>query len=450
MKTQFKQSQRQLEIIYQARRAKVLRQIKGGVAIFCASSEKISDRDQSYPFQQEADFFYLTGLNEPKAVLLLVNTDRPKSILFIRDKDPDNERWNGEILGVVRAKKIFKLDQVLDIKELQPKLQEFLVGAKTLHYALGGNESFDKIVLSLMQNKVGPKANFPNILSDARLITSKMRWVKDKYEIGCLRQASAITACGLVGTIPVIKDFASEKDCAAFLESVYYSLGADKIAFPTIVASGSNATVLHHRPASKSMSAKDLVLIDTGASVGGYSGDITRTVPVSGKFTKEQRAVYEVVLTALEVGIKNAKPGRTLNDIHNAVCVSLTEGLLKLGVFRKGTVSKLVKDKAYKFFYMHRTGHPLGLNTHDIEPVYALSDAEQVRFNQARDLPLVAGNVFTIEPGLYFDPKDSTVPKKYRGIGIRIEEDVLITRSGCEVLSRAVPRSVEGIEGLFG
>jgi Xaa-Pro aminopeptidase len=439
---------KQLETIYQARRAKVIKQIPNGVALFAAAKEQISDRDQKFPFQQEADFLYLTGITEPNAAILLVNTKKygVKSILFIKDKNPEHERWNGAILGIAKAKRVLKFNEVLDIQNVIEELRKYLIGADTLHYALGNNHNFDKIVFTLLKSTTAPRVNYPNTLSDSRLITAKMRWIKDNYEIACLKQAAKITAQGLINTVTKLKTFSNERDCATALEREYFKLGAENIAFPSIVAGGKNATVLHHEPTNKSLPKKELVLIDTGAKFNGYCGDISRTVPVSGVFTKEQKAVYNVVLRALEVGIKNSKPKKTLMDIHRAICVSLTEGLLELGVFKKGKVERLVKEGAYRFFYMHRSGHPLGLNTHDIEPLYELNNnLKKVVY----DAPLVAGNVFTIEPGLYFDCDDKTVPKKYRGIGIRIEEDILITRSACEVLSENIPRKAEDIEKLL-
>ncbi|MDR2337593.1 MAG: aminopeptidase P N-terminal domain-containing protein [Deltaproteobacteria bacterium] len=439
---------KQLEKIYQTRRVKILKQIPNGVALFCAAKEQTSDRDQNFPFQQEADFFYLTGINEPNAAILLINTKKygMKSLLFIKDKAPAQERWTGQILGIAKAKKILKFNDVLDIQNIIDGLRKYLVGASTLHYALGNNDSFDNIVFTLLKSTTAPRVNYPNTLSDSRLLTAKMRWIKNQYEISCLKQAAKITTQGLRNTITQLKTFSSERDCATALEREYFKLGAENLAFPTIVAGGKNATTLHHMPTNKPLPKKELVLIDTGAKFSGYCGDVTRTVPVSGVFTKEQKAVYNIVLRALEVGIKNAKPKKTLTEIHYAICISLTEGLLELGVLKKGKVAKLVKDGAYKFFYMHRSGHPLGLNTHDIEPLYELNNNN---FKQVYDMPLVAGNVFTIEPGLYFDLNDKTVPKKYRGIGIRIEEDILITRTACEVLSKGIPRNAEEIEKLY-
>ncbi len=439
----------QQEKIYQTRRQKVIQQIKGGAALFCSAEELTSDRDQTFPYIQEANFLYLTGLQETNSAILLLNTKHfgKKSILFIKDIDERQALWTGKTLGITKAKRTLKFDLVLNSENIVDELLKYLSDTNILHYALGLNEKFDDIILQLLKSKTAPRKFLPNTISDSRLITSKMRWVKEISEIAQLKEAAKITAQGLLATIPQIKTFKNENDFATALDREYFKNGATKIAFPTIVASGNNATTLHHQPSNKKINKNDLVLIDTGAEVNGYCGDISRTVPASGTFSKEQKTVYNIVLRALEAGITLAKPNKSLLDIHTIVCLTLTAGLIELGILKKGSFAKHIKDRTYSKYYMHRSGHSLGLNTHDIEPIFGLENGTS---KSAYEIPLVAGNVFTIEPGLYFDENDKSVPKKYRGIGIRIEEDILITRKGCEVLTKLIPRDTDKIEALMG
>jgi len=442
--------QRQLEeSVFVSRRLKFLRQIRGEVALFVAPPEVSRSRDQTYPYQTSSDLFYLTGFSEPEAALVLSGAAQgPRSIVYLRDRDPLYERWNGERLGSKRAKKIFRVDEIRNIATLSQDLPQLLAHAHTLHYTPGVNPEFDTLVWKQFSSSTAPRLQQPNILKDARLITSEMRFVKDRNEIQNLKHAADITARGFLQFLPRVSEMTSERHAAESLEGVFAKLGAHGLSFPTIVAAGRNATTLHHHPQLQPLWKRELVLIDAGASFRGYAGDITRTVPVSGKFSAPQAAIYDLVCSAVSFAVGKAKPDVSLDDIHEGVVKHLTKGLVDLKIL-KGSVPDLIASGAYKKCFMHRTGHWLGLDVHDISPVTVTNSSGTSVYVPASMRPLVPGNAFTIEPGLYFDPRDTSIPEAYRGIGIRLEEDVLISSGGCEVMSAALPIKRDDIEQLF-
>jgi Xaa-Pro aminopeptidase len=433
------------ETIYSKRRKSLRSQIKGAVAILPAASLQYSSRDLLHPFHQDSDFFYFTGFNEPDAVLVLrgANTG-PRSVLFLNEKDPVLEKWNGERLGTKRAKKKFQVDEILDIATLDAVLPTLIKGADTIHYALGSSEKVDKLVLGSLKSKIAPQPGHPHGLRDSRVFTSQMRAIKDRYELRAIRHAIEITSKSLLQLLPQLKSMSSELHATRELEALYARFGATGLAFPTIIAAGKNATVLHHQPKHQPLWKRELVLIDTGASFKGYNADISRTVPVSGKFTETQAEIYDLVHEALKAACNKAKPGSSLEAIHEAAVKTLTTGLCDLKILR-GNPADRIADGSYKRFYMHRTGHWLGLDVHDISPLFEKNGSSVSSYLQ----PLVAGNVFTIEPGLYFDPKDAKTPAEYRGIGIRLEENIVITENGCEVLTSHVPIERNDIEQLM-
>ena len=375
--------------------------------------------------------------------MLLGLNQGPRSVLFLRERDAAQERWSGELLGLKRAKRRFDVDEVRNINDLENDLAGLIEHSAVIHYAPGSNERVDALVWKLLKCRSGPRLNFPQVLKDSRLITSAMRVVKDREEIRSLRHVNDLSARAMLSFAPLLKELKSERHAAKVLESLFAKLGAHGVAFPTIVASGRNAVTLHHEPKFQPLWKRELVLVDCGAVFNGYCADITRTLPVSGSFTDAQARVYDVVLNALSAGIEKAKPGSSMDAIHHAAVRSITSGLLSLGVL-KGNVNELLEKNKHLPYFMHRSGHFLGLDVHDISPVYAGTALMPPRYR-----PLEPGNALTIEPGLYFDSKDETVPVQYRGIGIRIEESVLITSSGCDVLTARMPRSREELESLI-
>lgn len=432
------------ESLFAARRKRVLHAIRGEAALFPGAPELTVSRDRHYPFHQNRDLWYLTGFDEPNSALLLLGASKgPRSVLYLQDRDREVERWVGERLGIARAKRKFQIDEIRPYSSLNADLPHLLNGINVLHYALGVNERTDRMVWRLLQTPVGPRINLPHTLKDSRLITSSLRAVKDAHEIRTLRRACNITAQGIRQLIKDINIVKSERHGATLLESYFARLGAERTSFATIIAAGKNATVLHHEPKFHPLWKRELVLIDAGAEFNGYAGDITRTVPVSGVFSQPQARVYDIVYEALQAAILKSEPGSSLENVHRAAVYVITRGLVNLGILQ-GNVRQLVSSGAYKKYYMHRTGHWLGLDVHDITPIYF-----EDRLMPPANRPLVPGNVFTVEPGLYFDPKDTDLPLEYRGIGIRLEEDVLITPSGREVLTSALPCERSEIEALM-
>ncbi len=433
-----KEKSASVQSILSSRRRKIRKSIMGDAALFMGNPEVVASRDVYHPYRQNSDFFYLTGIEEPGcALLILGNNKGPRSILFLRDRDESIEQWVGERIGISRAKRRYGFDEVKDINEIEETLLEYIKTQHKLYYALGSDDSIDAFISEALKTSVGPNPNFPVTLSDSRVLTSPLRLIKDKREIKCIRHAANITAHSFMDLVPQLKKVSSEIHAARLIEANFAKYGGPRLAFPTIVASGKNATCLHHSPSLQPLWQRELVLIDAGASFQGYAADITRTFPVLGKFTTPQAEIYDLVHFALTAAINRAKKGSTLTHIHDTVVRTLTRGLVELGIL-EGTVQDLIKNEEYKRFFMHGSGHWLGLDVHDIAPAVP-----------KKQLKFVPGHVFTIEPGLYFNPKDKSIPKEYRGIGIRLEEDVLITEKGNSVLSQTLPIARDDIEQLM-
>lgn len=438
MNTTDKENSTNLEGCYNSRRNKLRTMIKGEAALFISAPEVVASRDTHHPYRQDSDFFYFTGITEPCTALLVLGTSKgARTILFLRERSPEQEQWIGERIGLSRARRRYAVDEVREWAELEETLIEQLTKVAHLHYAPGNHPDIDAFIWEAMKSNVGPQKSFPSQLSDVRLLTSQMRLIKEKREVGWMKHAADITAHALLSFLREIPTAKTERHAARMLEAHFTRLGSLAPAFSTIIASGKNATCLHHEPQLQPLWKRELVLIDCGASYRGYASDISRTVPASGKFTEAQAEVYDVVLAALEAGISKAKVGNTLDTVHQAAVKELTKGLVDLGILY-GDVKDLIAEGKYRPYYMHRTGHWLGLDVHDISPRLA-----------PRDIPFEPGMVFTVEPGLYFDAKDKTVPEQYRGIGIRIEDDVLITDKGNQIITRSIPVAREEIEAIM-
>lgn len=436
-----------LETLYAQRRRVVLRKIKGDALLIPSAPQLHRAPDEEVLFRQDSNFHYLTGLLEPDSALLLLGKNRgPRSVLFLRDRDLQAERWQGERLGIKRAKQRFQIDEVRDIQELERDFPKLVTDCRLLHFNAGVNPTTDNLVWKAYRSLRGPRLNFPHTIQDARLMLSEMRFVKDRYEIQALEHVIDITAHSFLEIAPRLKQITSEAHASRVLEEYFVKLGASGPAFPTIVAAGKNATCLHYTPRLQPLWRRELVLIDAGAQFRGYAADITRTIPVAGRFLGAQADLYDVVLSALKAVVQKAKPDATLDLLQQTATRELTKGLVSLKILR-GDISNLVAQESYKRFYMHSIGHFLGLDVHDITP-FNTAKPEQPAPGSSR--PFVPGVVLTIEPGLYLDAKDSKVPKRFRGIGIRLEEDILITATGCEVLSHRMPIEREDIEAVTG
>ncbi len=433
-----------MEQAFSARRKRLLRALGDGAAIFFSSPGALSGGEHPNGGRQESNFFYLTGFNEVDAALVLLGGGRPRSVLYVAEKNPDFERWNGARLGTRRAESRFEVDEVRDFSRLAKELPQLLSRSELLHFAAGANQYADNLVWKLYKRENAPRADGPNSLHDSRLLLSEMRFVKDKHEIQNIKAVAELSAQAFKQIAPKLKLGASECHIARLLETEFARRGGDGLGFPTIVACGNNATFLHHTPTSGRLKKKELLLIDAGASLGGYSADISRTFPLSAGFSSVQSEIYDLVLAAHRAATAKARPGGSLASMHHAAAKTFSVGLRELGVL-KGSSSQILSTGRYQRFFMHRIGHFLGLDVHDVNPVYR---AKNKLRQSSWERPFVAGNVLTVEPGLYFDAHDSSIPKRFRGIGVRIEDDLLITAKGLLVLTEAMPRERKEIEQL--
>ncbi|MDW7549691.1 Xaa-Pro aminopeptidase [Pseudoalteromonas peptidolytica] len=426
-----------------ARRARLIAALdNNAVAIIPAAVELTRSRDTEFPFRQDSDFFYLTGFKEPDAVLVLTK-DREgngQSTLFCRNKDKVAEIWHGRRMGYEQAKSQLELDHTFALSDLDNELLNLVNGRKVLFYGQGTYSAFDDKVWQLLSTLRGaPKKGYrtPEIIKDVRPLVHEMRLFKSDAEIAVMREAGRISAEAHIRAMQFAKPSATEYQLEAEIHHHYAMNGARHPAYGTIVGSGINATILHYTDNSDALKDGDLVLIDSGCELEGYAADITRTFPVNGTFSDAQRKVYDLVLAAQYAAFNEVKPGGTLVKANQVAMKVLTEGLVDLGILA-GDVNELLDAQACKAFYMHGLGHWLGLDVHDVGE-YKLDEA---------DRPFEPGMVLTIEPGLYFD-EDAQVPDEYKGIGIRIEDDLLVTDTGYENLTALVPKTITEIEALM-
>ncbi len=417
-----------------------------GVAVVPTAPERTRNRDTTYPYRADSYFHYLTGFPEPEAVLVLVTSelnDGPKSILFCRDKDIDKEIWDGFRHGPDGAREVFGVDEAHSIKEFDAKLAELLADQPSLWYSLGHDTAWDARVVAALnavraQSRAGKRA--PTTLHDIRATVDAMRLVKDTDEIALMRRAADIACAAhrraMRFTAPGRFEYEVE---AGFLHEFRHN-GSQYPAYPPIVAGGANACVLHYVDNNRPLNDGELLLIDAGCEVDGYASDITRTFPVNGRFSGPQADVYDLVLDAQTAAIAAIKPGASFLDPHTAAVRVLAQGMIDLKLL-EGSVDGVIETAAYKRFYMHRTGHWLGLDVHDAgEYRHGPGD------NDWQDL--APGMALTVEPGCYIRPGDD-VPKAFWNIGVRIEDDVLVTAAGCEILTLDAPKKIADIEALM-
>ena len=430
---------------YYQRREEFMAKIGHGTAIFRSAPLAVMHHDVEYPFRQDSDFYYLTGFNETDAVAVLTpHHEEHHFVLFVQKKDPEKETWTGYRIGVEAAKEQFGADEVYPIEELNEKLPQYLQKADCIYYHLGRDHSFNNTVIRHYQRLIALYQKHgvgPTSIADPGPILHGMRKVKSQGELALLRKATDISAAAHNLAREMAKPGVYEYQVQAELEHFFRRQGALGPAYPSIVASGANSCILHYIENERQMEAGDLLLIDAGCSYGYYNGDITRTFPVDGKFSKEQQIIYEIVLEAQLKAIAEVKPGNPYNEFHDiAVCV-IVQGLLDLGLLQ-GDLEEIIEEEKYKPFYMHRTGHWLGLDVHDAG-VYKHGEETWQTFQP--------GHVVTVEPGIYISPNfkpaedQPEVDERWRGIGVRIEDDVLLTAQGNEVLTSAVPKLVAEI-----
>jgi Xaa-Pro aminopeptidase len=423
------------------RRARLLKALGEGVLVLATAPEAIRNRDAHYPYRFDSHFYYLTAFPEPEAVLVLVAGRRPRQILFCREKNEEREIWDGFRHGPKAAKEIFGFDAAYPIAELDKRLPLLLENQPRLCYPFGTDAAWDSRVMgwiNVVRGKVRAGVAAPAALTDAHTLIDEMRLVKDVHEIDLMQRAADISAAAHRAALSACQPGLGEWEIEAELLAAFRRGGCQAPAYTPIVAGGANACVLHYVSNDKPLRDGDLLLIDAAGEYHGYAADITRTFPVNGRFSGPQKDAYEIVLAAQAAAIEAVKPGHTWNAPHEAALRVLTRGLVDLKLLA-GEVDGLIEKEAYKPYYMHRTGHWLGLDVHDA--------GDYKREGEWRQLE--PGMALTVEPGLYFRPgKD--VPQHLENIGIRIEDDVVVTADGPRVLTEAAPKTVKDIEEAMG
>ncbi|MCG6965896.1 MAG: aminopeptidase P N-terminal domain-containing protein [Chromatiaceae bacterium] len=414
----------------------------GSVAILPTGRETIRNRDVHYPFRPDSDFYYLTGFSEPEAVMVLVpGRAHGEYILFCREKDPTKELWDGYRAGLEGAVAAFGADDAFPIADLDDILPGLLEERERVFFAMGSDPELDKRVSDwVSQVRARARAGVHGPIEFLALdhFLHDMRLYKSRAEVTVMRHAARLSAQAHCELMRRCEPGMHEYQLASLFSHHCQMNGTAHLAYPSIVGGGNNACVLHYVENSAPLMDGDLVLVDAGCEFGCYASDITRTFPVNGRFSDAQRALYELVLDAQLAAIDKVRAGNHWNDPHQAAVRVLTKGLLKLGLLR-GTLAKALKAEAYKRFYMHRTGHWLGMDVHDVGDYKVDGHWRE----------LEPGMVLTVEPGLYIPRGAKGVAKKWQGIGIRIEDDVLVTRADPDVLSRDVPKGVEQIEAMM-
>jgi len=423
---------------YRQRREQLMAKIGSGTAIFRSAPAAVMHNDVEYAYRQDSDFFYLTGFNEAEAVAVLApHHEEHKFVLFVQPKDLEEETWHGYRAGVEGAKELYGADEAFPIAELAEKLPKYLEKADRIYYHFGRDRTFDQTVLNHWQRLMAtyPKRGTgPTAVEDSNIILHPMRLVKSETELALMRKAANISVAAHNRAQEFAKPGRYEYEIQAEIEHTF-GLNGCTPAYPSIVASGYNSCVLHYIENNRQIQENDLLLIDAGCACDYYNADITRTFPVSGKFTTEQQIIYDLVLQAQLQAISQVYPGNPYSKIHETAVRVLVEGLMDLKLL-VGDIEEIIKEEKYKPFYMHRTGHWLGLDVHDVG-VYQYGENPQV---------LQPGQVLTVEPGIYISPYikpvegQPEVPEKWRGIGVRIEDDVLVTFDSHEVLTAGVPK----------
>lgn len=409
-------------------------------AIIASPPESRRNGDVTYPFRQSSDLYYLTGFREPGAVLVLRPGDEEERVvLFVRPRDPEREIWDGHRAGVEGAVADFGADKSYPIAELTERLPGLCSNIDDLHYSVGIDADFDRTLLAMVaglraRERRGRRA--PRRIIDPMATLHEMRLIKEPGEIEVMREAAAITAEAHRAAMQLAAPGKSEQMLEAIIDYTFRRRGGMGPGYPSIVGAGDNATILHYIENSAPLGDGDLVLIDAGCEYDFYTADVTRTFPVSGQFSGPQRAVYEVVLDAQLAAIAMTRPGVTLDAIHDETVRRLAQGMIDLGLL-EGSVDARIEDESYKKFYMHRTSHWLGIDVHDVGTY--LTDTGDPR-------PLSPGMVITIEPGLYVARDADNVPDEFRGIGVRIEDDLLVTESGVDNLTADTPKTIADIE----
>ena len=425
---------------YAARRRRLIDAMGEGVAVVATAPERVRNRDTHFPYRFDSHFYYLSGFPEPEAVVVLVAGDAPRSLLFCREKNEERETWEGFRYGPAAARERFGFDEAHPISALDEKLAALLENQPALFYPLGADAEWDARAirwLNMVRLKVRAGIAAPERVHDVRGLIDEMRLVKDVQEAMLMRRAARIAAAAHRRAMQATRPGRNEYEIEAELLYEFRRNGAQFPAYSPIVAGGANACVLHYVFNDAVLREGDLLLIDAGCELDGYASDITRTFPVSGRFSGAQRAAYDIVLAAQAAAIAKVRPGNGWNEPHDAAVRVLAQGMRDLKLLQ-GSLDEILEKETYKRFYMHRTGHWLGLDVHDA--------GEYKRAGSWR--ALAPGNALTVEPGLYIRAADD-VPQDLRNIGIRIEDDVLVTEAGCEVITAEAPKALADVEALM-
>ncbi|MBI4837470.1 MAG: aminopeptidase P N-terminal domain-containing protein [Candidatus Portnoybacteria bacterium] len=426
--------------VYGERRLQLVNLMKEGIAIIPTALECARSRDTDFSFRPDSHFYYLTGFAEPEAVLIVVAGEQEKNVLFCRERDAKEEQWVGKRLGLEGAKKVSGVDEVYPISSLDKEISWLLIDQRIVYLPGKNGEWVERIKdwfvdtqIAMGKFRLHDQGDYRNVYD----LLDEMRLIKQLEEMTILRRAAVISAnalCKAMKTcLPGMMEYGLE---AELIHEFRHSNST--YAFQPIVAGGENACLLHYMDNNCQLKNGDLVLMDIGCELDCYASDITRTFPVNGKFSREQKIIYKIVLAAQEAAIKKIKPGINFLDLYKMVIRILTAGLIKHGLLI-GEVDQLVKNKAYERFFMHGVGHCVGLDVHD-------SGSKEIRNGQR---VLESGMILTVEPGIYIQPDDGTVDPKWRGIGVRIEDTVLVTDKDCEILTSAAPKKIKDIEALM-
>ena len=422
------------------RRKELMAQMEpNSIALLASAPPHIRNGDAEYLYRQNSDFYYLTGFSEEHAFLALIpGRKQGEAILFCQEKDKQKELWTGILMGPGAACEELGIDDAFPISDIDDILLGLIEGRDRVYYSMGKDDQFDNQVMDwvkVIRNKAKMGAHPPGEFLVLDHLLHELRLFKSAGEIKLMEKAAKISAEGHKSAMACCKPGIKEYEMEAELLYAFTRNGSRAPAYNSIVASGENACILHYNKNDAEVKEGDLILIDAGCEYGHYASDITRTFPATGKFSPEQKAIYEIVLAAQDAAIDAVAPGVSWDEPHNVSVKVITQGLVKLGLL-KGKVSQLIKAGSYRDFYMHRVGHWIGMDVHDVGD-YKIDGHWRL---------LEPGMVTTIEPGIYISPENKNVEKRWRGIGVRIEDDVLVTKQGNKILSEGIPKTIEEIE----
>lgn len=419
------------------------------IAVIPSAQLQVRNRDAEFPFRQSSDFFYLTGFTEDNACLVLIkklnkktNKVEQQAILFCQPKVKEMEIWTGYRLGQEAAIAELAMDQAFAIEALDQQLPNLMADCEQVYGLWGSDKQWDQTLIGAIENvklKARTGVSAPTAMLAIEPLLHELRLIKSDAEIALMKAAAELSAQAHINAMEAVTPGMYEYQLEGLMRNHCAQNGSRFDAYTSIVGSGHNACILHYNDNNQKINNGDLVLIDAGCEINHYASDITRTFPANGKFSDEQKALYQLVLDSQLAAIAEVKPGNTFNDPHVAALKVLTQGLVDLGLLT-GDVATLIEKEAYKPFYMHKTGHWIGLDVHDVGAYKIKGEWRELK----------PGMVLTVEPGLYVAPDETSVDEKWRGIGIRIEDDILVTETGHQVLSESVPKSVAAVEALTG